>query len=64
MEPTRAEVLAAWMTLVKIRETYAKTYGRDIDASDDQFLLAALKLVDQYQHKLMLAEELRMKHKG
>ena len=64
MEPTRAEVLEAWMTLVKIRETYAKTYGKDIDAGDDQFLLAALKLVDQYQHKLMLTEELQVKHKG
>jgi len=64
VEPTRAEVLEAWMTLVKIRETYAKTYGKAIDAGDDQFLLAALKLVDQYQHKLMLTEELRVKHKG
>lgn len=64
MEPTREEVLLAWITLVKVRETYVKTYGKALDLGDDQFLLAALKLLDKYQHKLMIEEELRVKHKG
>ncbi len=64
MEPTREEVLLAWITLVKVREAYGKTYGKALDPGDDQFLLAALKLLDGYQHKLMVKEELRVKHKG
>ena len=51
MKPTRVELLLAWITLVKMRETY------QIDAADDQFLLATLNIVDKYQHKLMVDEE-------
>jgi len=64
MNPTREDVLLAWMTLVKIREAYAITYGRPIDPADDQFLLAALKLLDKYQHKLMIQQENAVHHKG
>lgn len=58
MKPTREELLLAWITLVKLRETY------QIDAADDQFLLATLKLVDKYQHKIMLEQENAVRHKG
>jgi len=58
MKPTREDLLLAWITLVKLRETY------DIDAADDQFLLTTLKLVDKYQHKIMLEQENAVHHKG
>jgi hypothetical protein len=58
MKPTREDLLLAWITLVKLRETY------DIDAADDQFLLATLKLVDKYQYKIMLEQENAVHHKG
>ncbi len=58
MKPTREDLLLAWITLVKLRETY------QIDAADDQFLLATLKLVDKYQHKIMLEQENAVRHKG
>lgn len=58
MKPTREDLLLAWITLVKLRETY------DIDAADDQFLLVTLKLVDKYQHKIMLEQENAVHHKG
>ena len=64
MNPTREDVLLAWMTLVKIRESYAITYGKPIDAADDQFLLAALKLLDKYQHKMMIKQENAVRHRG
>jgi hypothetical protein len=58
MKPTREDLLLAWITLVKLRETY------DIDAADDQFLLTTLKLIDKYQHKIMLEQENAVHHKG
>ena len=47
MKLTRSDLLQAWMTLVKLRET------KNLDASDDQFVLAVLNIVDREQHKKM-----------
>ena len=47
MKLTRSDLLQAWMTLVKLRET------KKLDASDDQFVLAVLNIVDREQHKRM-----------
>jgi len=45
MEPTRIELLQAWMTLAKLRD------GNKLDASDDQFVLSTLQILDKEQHK-------------
>jgi len=58
MKPTREDLLLAWITLVKLRETY------QIDAADDQFLLTTLNIIDKYQHKLMVEQETAVHHKG
>jgi hypothetical protein len=47
MEPTRTELLQAWMTLVKLRD------GNKLDASDDQFVLSVLQILDREQRTRM-----------
>jgi hypothetical protein len=44
MEPTRNELLLAWMTLVKLRDSNV------LDASDDQLVLSVLRVLDQEQN--------------
>lgn len=50
MKLTRNDLLQAWMTLVKLRET------GNLDVSDDQFVLTVLNILDREQHKRMDAE--------
>lgn len=58
MKPTREDLLLAWITLVKLRET------EQIDVADDQFLLATLNMLDKYQHKLMVQQEIAARPKS
>jgi hypothetical protein len=44
MEPTRNDLLLAWMTLVKLRDSNV------LDASDDQLVLSVLQVLDQEQN--------------
>ena len=46
MKPTRNELLTAWMTLVKVKETY---YQKDIDQYEQTVLLDVLKMLDRLQ---------------
>lgn len=50
MKLTRNDLLQAWMTLVKLRET------GNLDVSDDQFVLTVLNILDREQHKRMETE--------
>jgi|TARA_R110000787_G_scaffold186988_1_gene298744 hypothetical protein len=43
MEATKNELLLAWMTLVKLRDSNV------LDAGDDQIILSALKIIDEEQ---------------
>jgi hypothetical protein len=47
MEPTRNDLLYAWMTLVKLRDTNV------LDAADDQFVLSVLRILDKEQRLRM-----------
>jgi len=44
MKPTRTELLTAWMTLVKVRETYCNP---EIDQYEQTVLLDVLKMLDK-----------------
>ena len=46
LRPTRTEMLTAWMTLVKVRETYCNP---EIDQYDQTVLLDVLKMLDKLQ---------------
>jgi hypothetical protein len=43
MEATKKELLLAWMTLVKLRDSNV------LDAGDDQIILSALQILDEEQ---------------
>ena len=43
MEATKNELLLAWMTLVKLRDSNV------LDAGDDQIILSALQIIDAEQ---------------
>tara|TARA_R110000744_G_scaffold166840_1_gene284123 strand:+ start:5787 stop:5933 length:147 start_codon:yes stop_codon:yes gene_type:complete len=43
MTPTKIELLQAWVTLVKLRDTNV------LDASDDQIVLSTLQILDKEQ---------------
>ena len=46
IKPTRTELLTAWMTLVKVKETY---YQKDIDQYEQTVLVDVLKMLDRLQ---------------
>ena len=46
MKPTRTELLTAWMTLVKVKET---CYQKDIDQYEQTVLVDVLKMLDRLQ---------------
>ena len=46
MKPTRIELLTAWMTLVKVRETYCNT---EVDQYEQTVLIDVLKMLDKLQ---------------
>ena len=46
MKPTRTELLTAWMTLVKVKET---CYKKDIDQYEQTVLVDVLKMLDRLQ---------------
>ena len=46
MKPTRNELLTAWMTLAKVKETY---YQKDIDQYEQTVLIDVLKMLDRLQ---------------
>jgi hypothetical protein len=43
MEPTKTELLVAWMTLVKLRDSNV------LDPADDQIVLSTLQIIDKEQ---------------
>jgi len=47
MEPTRNDLLYAWMTLVKLRDTNV------LDPGDDQLVLSVMQIIDKEQHLRM-----------
>jgi hypothetical protein len=46
MKPTRTELLTAWMTLVKVRETYCH---HEVDQYEQTVLIDVLKMLDKLQ---------------
>lgn len=46
MEANKTELLLAWMTLVKLRDSNV------LDAGDDQIMLSALHILDKEQNLL------------
>ena len=46
LRPTRTELLTAWMTLVKVRETYCQP---EVDQYEQTVLLDMLKMLDKLQ---------------
>ena len=46
MKPTRTDLLTAWMTLVKVRETYCHP---EVDQYEQTVLLDVLKMLDKLQ---------------
>lgn len=46
MKPTRIELLTAWMTLVKVRETYCNP---EVDQYEQTVLIDVLKMLDKLQ---------------
>ena len=46
LKPTRTELLTAWMTLVKVRETYCQP---EVDQYEQTALLDVLKMLDKLQ---------------
>jgi hypothetical protein len=47
MEPTRNDLLQAWMTLVKLRDTNV------LDPGDDQLVLSVMQILDTEQRLRM-----------
>mgnify|MGYP005988154985 CR=1 FL=1 len=47
MEPTRNDLLQAWMTLVKLRDTNV------LDPGDDQLVLSVMQILDAEQRLRM-----------
>ena len=43
MEPTKTELLVAWMTLIKLRDSNV------LDPADDQIVLSTLQIIDKEQ---------------
>jgi hypothetical protein len=48
MKPTRSDILQAWMTLQKVRETYSPTR---LDEADKMMLIDVMKLLDELQQE-------------
>jgi len=48
MKPTRNDILQAWLTLQKVRETYSQTR---LDESDKVMLVDIMKLLDELQQE-------------
>jgi len=46
MKPTRTDLLTAWMTLVKVRETYCNP---EVDQYEQTVLIDVLKMLDKLQ---------------
>ena len=46
MKPNRSDLLTAWMTLVKVRETYCHP---EVDQYEQTVLLDVLKMLDKLQ---------------
>jgi len=46
MEANKTELLLAWMTLIKLRDSNV------LDASDDQIILSTLQILDKEQRHL------------
>ena len=46
MKPTRIDLLTAWMTLVKVRETYCHP---EVDQYEQTVLIDVLKMLDKLQ---------------
>ena len=46
MKPTRTDLLIAWMTLVKVRETYCHP---EVDQYEQTVLIDVLKMLDKLQ---------------
>ena len=45
MEPTRIELLLAWMTLIKLRDSNV------LGPEDDQIILSAIRILDTEQRQ-------------
>jgi len=48
MKPTRNDILQAWLTLQKVRETYSQTR---LDEADKVMLVDIMKLLDDLQQE-------------
>jgi hypothetical protein len=48
MKPTRNDILQAWLTLQKVRETYSPTR---LDEADKMMLIDVMKLLDELQQE-------------
>ena len=46
MEANKTELLLAWMTLIKLRDSNV------LDASDDQIILSTLQILDTEQRQM------------
>ena len=46
MKPTQTDLLTAWMTLVKVRETYCNP---EVDQYEQTVLIDVLKMLDKLQ---------------
>ena len=46
MKPTQTDLLTAWMTLVKVRETYCHP---EVDQYEQTVLIDVLKMLDKLQ---------------
>jgi len=46
MKPNRSDLLTAWMTLVKVRETYCHP---EVDQYEQTVLIDVLKMLDKLQ---------------
>lgn len=48
MKPTRNDILQAWLTLQKVRETYSQDR---LDEADKMMILDIMKLLDELQQE-------------
>lgn len=48
MKPSRSDILQAWMTLQKVRETYSPNR---LDEADKMMLVDIMKLLDKLQQE-------------
>jgi hypothetical protein len=48
MKPTRSDILQAWLTLQKVRETYSQDR---LDEADKMMLIDVMKLLDELQQE-------------